>query len=391
MQEAIILAGGLGTRLRSVVEDRPKAMALVNEKPFLAYLLDYWIGQGIERFILSVGYKAEMIQAYFGSTYKNATIVYALENEPLGTGGAVKNALQYVQSQDVLVLNGDSMFCVDLEAFTQFHLKNQADISFALKEMQDFDRYGIISLAENKQITVFQEKQYIQSGWINGGVYLLQKSILAEVEAAKFSLEKDFFETKIDDLQLFGFESEGYFIDIGIPEDYAKVQHDFCFLFTEYLFLDRDGVLNHKIDGDYVRQISDFRFLPNVIENLVALSKQFKRIFVVTNQQGIGKGLMSQSSVDKIHQYLKENVEQAGGFIDAIYVAPQLASANSEMRKPNIGMALQAKSGFPEIDFSQSLMIGDSESDRDFAKSCGMQFIKVASKTGLGGIKIPQI
>jgi D-glycero-alpha-D-manno-heptose 1-phosphate guanylyltransferase len=388
--EAIILAGGLGTRLRSMVDDRPKAMALVNDKPFLTYLLDYWIGQGINRFVLSVGYKAEMIQDYFGSNYNGAEIVYALENEPLGTGGAVKNALPFVQNEHILVTNGDSMFRVDAQEMFRFHLSKSAEISFALKEMQDFDRYGIVSLDENRQITGFQEKRFTQQGLINAGVYILQKSVLDHVKEKQFSLEKDVFEQQLSALSMFGFQSEGYFMDIGIPEDYTQIQTDALFFDAKYLFLDRDGVINQKIDGDYVREVRQFAFLPNVLNNIVASSKIFERIVVVTNQQGIGKGLMSASAVDEIHKHLITAVEESGGRIDAIYVAPQLAAENSAMRKPNIGMALLAKEQFPEIDFSKSLMIGDSQSDALFAQNAGMRFLKVESKTGFGKIRIPQ-
>jgi D-glycero-D-manno-heptose 1,7-bisphosphate phosphatase len=138
------------------------------------------------------------------------------------------------------------------------------------------------------------------------------------------------------------------------------------------LFLDRDGVIKKKIENDYVKNIGEFEFLPNALHAIVECSKVFGKIIVVTNQQGIGKGLMTESNLNSIHQHLLDKVQQAGGRIDAIYHAPKLAQENSEMRKPNIGMALKAKKQFPEIEFQKSIMVGDSMSDIEFGKKAKM-------------------
>ncbi|WP_320168290.1 HAD family hydrolase [Mangrovibacterium marinum] len=138
------------------------------------------------------------------------------------------------------------------------------------------------------------------------------------------------------------------------------------------LFLDRDGVINQKIDGDYVRNLDQFVVLDGVVEALARLSEVFGRIIVVTNQQGVGKGLMSMPEVEAIHASLSRELEQAGGRIDRFYVAPQLKSANSEFRKPQTGMALAARTDFPEIDFAKSIMVGDSASDIEFGHRLGM-------------------
>jgi histidinol-phosphate phosphatase family protein len=138
------------------------------------------------------------------------------------------------------------------------------------------------------------------------------------------------------------------------------------------LFLDRDGVINKKLDNDYVKTINEFEFLPNVLEALKVFSKHFHKIVIVTNQQGISKKLMSDYDLEKVHQYLLKEVTAFGGTIDAIYHAPQLASENSIMRKPNIGMAITAKNDFPSIDFNKCIMIGDSISDMEFAQNTNM-------------------
>ena len=138
------------------------------------------------------------------------------------------------------------------------------------------------------------------------------------------------------------------------------------------LFLDRDGVINRKIDGDYVRNLSQLELLPGAIDAIVRLGKRFRYVIVVTNQQGIGKGLMSEADVAEIHDYIVRQVQTAGGRIDRIYCCPSLEAANDPNRKPGIGMGLQAKRDFPDIDFSRSLMIGDNASDMLFAEKLGI-------------------
>ena len=138
------------------------------------------------------------------------------------------------------------------------------------------------------------------------------------------------------------------------------------------LFLDRDGVINKKLEGDYVKIIDEFEFLPYALEAIKLFSSRFHKVVIVTNQQGISKRLMTENDLHKVHQYLLQEVQNFGGRIDAIYHAPQLADENSMMRKPNIGMALQAKEEFPSIDFKKSIMIGDSISDMKFAKNLNM-------------------
>ena len=141
------------------------------------------------------------------------------------------------------------------------------------------------------------------------------------------------------------------------------------------LFLDRDGVINRKIDGDYVRNLSQLELLPSAVDAIVRLGKRFKYVIIVTNQQGIGKGLVSDADVAEIHGYIIEQVQKAGGRIDCIYCCPSLETANDPNRKPDTGMGLQAKRDFPDIDFSRSLMIGDSVSDMLFAENLGIQRI----------------
>lgn len=215
--QAIVLAGGLGTRLRSVVQDLPKPMAPINGKPFLAFVLEYLKKQGITEIILSVSYKYELIQEYFKDEFYGMKIHYNIEKELLGTGGAIKDALKLVKNE-AYVVNGDTFFDIDLKKL----VLNSSKICIALKQMQNFDRYGTVNVDEQGIVTSFEEKVFKKQGLINGGIYLLKKDIFDE-----FSLEKKFsFEEFLqENYKLLKIQTQifdDYFIDIGIPEDYIK-------------------------------------------------------------------------------------------------------------------------------------------------------------------------
>ena len=227
-KEAIILAGGFGTRLQGVVKDLPKPMAPVNGRPFLTYILDYLIDYEYERVVLSVGYLYEKIVDYFGRKYKTLEIDYAVEEEPLGTGGGIQFAMSKCENDNVLVINGDTMFKVDLDAFERFHTEKDALLSIVLREVEDVSRYGSVTISNDNLIALFAEKQVtFGRGYINGGVYLIHRKLFDKhPQPKKFSFEKDLM-TKFYTQELFyAMPSDGYFIDIGIPEDYARAQQE---------------------------------------------------------------------------------------------------------------------------------------------------------------------
>jgi len=230
IKEVIILAGGFGTRLQKVVKDVPKPMAEINGRPFLSYLLDYYEKQGVEHIILSIGYLGKVIRDYFGEKFGKMTLSYALEEKPLGTGGAIIHSLRYAQHDLVMVVNGDTMFKIKFEEVYQFHLKKQSDFTMVIRQVEDVSRYGSVFLSEEGRIVGFAEKNsHSGAGYINGGVYLLNKNLLTTRSfPEKFSIEKDFFEKEYNHYNMFGKVCNGYFIDIGIPEDYQKAQIDFA-------------------------------------------------------------------------------------------------------------------------------------------------------------------
>lgn len=220
----IILAGGLATRLKDTLVDIPKSMAKIGDKPFLAYLLDYLQANGIKQVVLSVGHRHQPIKDYFGNKYKSLAIVYAIEEEPLGTGGAIANALQFVQSDELFVLNGDTYFPVDLAKMEKTHRDKKADLTIALKEMIEFDRYGTVKVNKEDRIEAFVEKSYREQGLVNGGIYRLKKSMMQNGFPEKFSFEKDVLENRVNLIRMYGYISAVYFIDIGIPEDLKRAQ-----------------------------------------------------------------------------------------------------------------------------------------------------------------------
>ncbi|AJD04387.1 D-glycero-D-manno-heptose 1-phosphate guanosyltransferase [Campylobacter lari] len=215
--QAIVLAGGLGTRLKSVVQDLPKPMAPINGKPFLTFVLEYLKKQGITEVVLSVSYKYELIQECFKDEFEGMKIRYNIEKELLGTGGAIKDALKLIQNQ-AYVLNGDTIFDIDLKKLV---LKD-SKICIALKQMQNFDRYGTVKVDDQGIVTSFEEKVFKKQGLINGGVYLLKKDIFDEFNLEKkFSFE-EFLQKNHKVLKIQTQIFDDYFIDIGIPQDYQN-------------------------------------------------------------------------------------------------------------------------------------------------------------------------
>lgn len=225
INEAIILAGGLGTRLQDILPGTPKCMAPVNGKPFLSYVLDYLEDQGINKVILSVGFLNDQIINYFGNKYNSVSIDYSIETEPLGTGGAVKLALDKCTLEQAFVVNGDTYFIPDLKAMEGLHNESNADITIAVKHLPDTSRYGLIKADESGKIEEFKEKEAnAGNGWINGGIYIVKKKIFNDFHKYKFSLENDLFKVSCSRMYLQGFQTDAFFLDIGIPEDYAKAQ-----------------------------------------------------------------------------------------------------------------------------------------------------------------------
>ncbi len=225
MTTAIILAGGMGTRLRSAVPDLPKPMAPINGRPFLAHQMDYWIGQGVNRFVVSVGYMKEVIMDHFGPSYRSTPLTYAIEEKPLGTGGGLLLAAQGLK-EPFLVLNGDTFFEVDLDELLGFHAEHASEWTFSLFQTNEVGRYMGMDVKPDGEIVSLKSGMGEPGRLANGGVYLVNPSVLAKskfVPGHKLSLEVDLLPAfAAQGGKLYGLEFPGSFIDIGVPQDYFR-------------------------------------------------------------------------------------------------------------------------------------------------------------------------
>jgi D-glycero-alpha-D-manno-heptose 1-phosphate guanylyltransferase len=227
LMKVLVLAGGMGTRLREIVKDRPKPMALIGGRPFLEYLILQLKGQGFGEIVLCIGYLGEQIRSYFGDGDKwGVHISYSYEEQLLGTGGAIKLAEKMVQEENFLVMNGDSFLDVDMHKLINHHLMKQAIATVALVEVENANRYGAVEINEKGEIKKFVEKGDISaSKLINGGVYVLNRKIFDYIPLGTVSLEKEIF-PKLIGKGFFGVPIKGFFIDIGVPETYKMLQEN---------------------------------------------------------------------------------------------------------------------------------------------------------------------
>jgi D-glycero-alpha-D-manno-heptose 1-phosphate guanylyltransferase len=226
--DTIILAGGVGSRLRSVVSDRPKSLAVINGRSFLSYLLDQLARADVKDVILSTGYMADQVEAAFGRQHGPIALRYSCEEIPLGTGGGVRRALALCRHDHVLVINGDSFFDFDWRDFLGWFDPATMHLGMVLAWIEDCRRFGQVSINDQGQVLRFREKnENAPPGWINAGIYLIERRLLAEFNAPEaFSLERDFFPAQSGH----GFQARGYrgrFIDIGTPESYRAAEEFF--------------------------------------------------------------------------------------------------------------------------------------------------------------------
>jgi len=225
--QAIILAGGKGTRLRAEVPDLPKPLASVDGLPFLEHLMSYWVSEGVNRFVLSVGYRAEMILSRVGSLFRDAPVVYAVEDQPLGTGGALLFAItQLNPNQPFLVVNGDTFFDLPLSDLRRFHEEKNSDWTLGLFPTQDTKRYLGVKLEDDGRLLSLGAPLDQDEVWANGGIYMISPGVLdpvAERYRGEVSLEGAIIPALLEAKSaIYGIRHNGRFVDIGIPEDYRR-------------------------------------------------------------------------------------------------------------------------------------------------------------------------
>ncbi|MGE0526035.1 MAG: HAD-IIIA family hydrolase [Bdellovibrionales bacterium] len=360
----MILAGGKGTRLSSIVSDVPKPMASISGRPFLEYQIDFLKRQGFDRFILLTGHLSGSIKDHFGDGRDfGVSIEYSEEVEPLGTGGAISQALACRDHSEVLVLNGDSLFTMD---YRRFCLLAHGVATLALYFSHDLARFGSVSLSDQNQIAEFKEKSPSNAcGYINAGVYHLRRDILGLLPQGRSSIEKDVFEPVAREGLLTGIPCGGRFIDIGTPDSYLWAQDQLPSWISQVprpcLFLDRDGVLiRHK---PYLSQPEEIEILAGSIELIHWARTMGYWVVVVSNQAGVGRGYFRETDCERVNASIRDRLRDASLTIDlwlSCYDHPDRATLR---RKPEPGLLLEACETLP-IDLSKSIMVGDNLTDQ---------------------------
>lgn len=376
-REAIVLAGGFGTRLAHVVPDVCKPMAPVAGRPFLRFIMDQLAAAGFDRVVVADGYRREQIEVFFGSAYRGMAIEYSPENTPLLTGGAVKRALSRCNADWAFVLNGDTWLDVDFTAMEAAICDAPEDVSsvIAVKRMRAFERYGTVDVDAVGALTAFHEKRPCEEGLINAGVYLLHRDSLDDMPE-KFSLESDYFERIVGDGALRAVECSGGFIDIGVPEDYELAQTMLAPLAKSWklAMFDRDGTIN--VDTGHLYEPEKLKLIPSTVDIMRGYSDDPDcKVVVVTNQAGIAKGLYTEADMRSLHRYMEDELEKLGVHVDAWYFCPHHPDYTGpcECRKPAPGMLLAAMYDF-DANPAACVMYGDKPSDEAAARVAGVRF-----------------
>lgn len=370
MKQAVILAGGFGTRLSHVVSNVPKPMAPINEKPFLDYIITTLKQQDFNNFIFLTGYKSEVIEEY----YKDLDNIHFIKEETaLGTGGAILNAFRYL-NDDFFVINGDTFFDIDYLILEDFG--KDKPITIALRYTNNIERYGFVDIDDNFQIQSFVEKGTLPNdkidGYINGGIYYVKKSALKpyvdKFNGEFISLETEIFPKLLAEQNLYGLPLGGCFIDIGIPEDYYRAQD----LIPNWikreikpaLFIDKDGTLIENTEYPHGK---DFKIIDDTIDIVKKHFNENYYIVMVTNQAGIGKGKFTSEQMREGFDGIQEYYKSKGVIFDDIEFCPYHKEAvikeyayDTLLRKPNPGMILQACEKL-RIDLKNSIMVGDNK------------------------------
>jgi D-glycero-alpha-D-manno-heptose 1-phosphate guanylyltransferase len=378
--EVAVLAGGLGTRLRQVVSDRPKVLAEIHGRPFLAYLLDQLAAAGFRRVVLCTGYLWEKIYGTFGASYKSLHLFYSHEREPLGTAGGLRLALSRLQSDPVLVMNGDSYCAADLRPFFQWHCRRAARASLLLIRMAQPGRYGSVNVDNDGVVLEFREKsQKGANGWINAGVYLLSQAVLASIpQQRKVSLEYDVFPQWIGH-GLCGYQTDGAFLDIGTPEDFLRADQFFSYIKRKFVVLDRDGTIIEECS--YLSDPEQIKLIPGATQALRELREMGFGLVVITNQSGVGRGFFDEARLREIHERMRQMLEAEGAWLDGLYFCPHKPDDGCSCRKP--GVSLMEKASM-ELGFDPqaSIVIGDKACDIEMGRKVGALTFLV--RTGYG-------
>jgi len=370
--QAVVLVGGLGTRLGELTQIVPKSLLPVAGRPFLSWLLDNLDRYGFSSILLLAGHRGERVLDCARTWTGRAELACIVEPEPLGTGGALHNARGHLADEFILV-NGDTVFDINYLDLPTRALPASVG-ALALRRMTDASRFGTVTL-DGESVSGFAEKGASGPGLVNGGVYFLRRRVL-DYLSPKCSLERDVF-PNLPPRSLAGIAYDGFFIDIGIPDDYRRAQIDLPRHFHRpAAFIDRDGTLNE--DTGYVHRPEEFRWLPGAPETVKLLNDLGYLVIVVTNQAGVGRGYYTESDVERLHAWMNAELRPRGAHIDAFYFCPHHPEYGlgtyrqvCTCRKPEPGLITRA-AGDWDIDLGRSLGLGDKASDAEACRRAGV-------------------
>ena len=376
LRQAVILVGGLGTRLGERTKATPKPMLPVGGRPFLDTLIGELARYDVfDEILLLAGHKAESILArYDGTMWGRARLAVSLEQAPLGTAGALVHAAELLQER-FLLLNGDLFF--DFNILDLATRANESLVHMALRADVVGDRFGRVAL-DGDRVRSFIAPGQGATGPVNAGVYVVDRGILARVAGLPASLEQDVFPALAAAGAMTGTSYRGYFIDIGIPEDFARADVELTGqLRRPAVFFDRDGVLNH--DSGYTFEAGKLQWIEGAREAVKAVNDAGCFAFVVTNQSGVARGFYEESHVQALHRWMADEMAAIGAHIDAFEYCPDHPDGTVERyrrvnirRKPGPGMITDLLGRFP-VNADASILIGDKPSDLEAARAAGLQ------------------
>jgi D-glycero-D-manno-heptose 1,7-bisphosphate phosphatase len=383
VREALVLAGGLGTRLGAASADLPKCLQPVAGSPFIDHLVWNLRRQGVRRVVLCTGRLHEEVEAHVGDgSALGVEAVYAREEEPLGTAGAVALGARLLTGEFAFVANGDSLFDANqIDLALRLRAAPGAQAAIALRRESDGERFGSVALGDDGCITAFDEKARTGGGLVNGGLYCARTAWLASLAVVNSSLERDVFPDLAARGALLGASYDGYFTDIGIPESLAEAQNSVAtWRRKPCAFLDRDGVINE--DVGHLCSPADFRFTPGMPDAIRTLNDAGWLVIVVTNQAGIGRGYYTEQEFAEFTGWIDERLAESGAHVDATYHCPHHPTAGvgeylreCDCRKPAPGMLLRAIADW-EPDVARSFMLGDSPKDMGAARAAGVRGVE---------------
>lgn len=374
LRQALVLVGGMGTRLGELTRSTPKPLIDVGGKPFVEYLIDELARHGISEILLLAGYLGEQFEArYDGAKRLGATVRVVTETSPLGTGGAVRGCLELLDRQ-FLLANGDTFFDINILALTP---PPPGFVTMALRPGVAGGRFGRVSVSAGR-VMAFHPPVVGSNDPINGGLYILSREIVESRAEGRSSIEEEWFPELAAAGRIIGCEFPGYFIDMGVPEDLARARTELPRRIRRpAVFFDRDGVIN--VDHGYVHRPSQFEWVDGAVAAIRLCNDLGYFVFVVSNQAGVARGIYSEQDVRDLHRWVDEQLAVHGAHVDAFEFCPHHPDGDVEgyrrtcrRRKPAPGMIQDLLARWP-VDRARSLMVGDKDIDMAAANAAGIR------------------